>query len=174
MSFFIHLPFQKFPSLAKYRKEVENSWLERTLILPNNMVATLNIFKTQENLRQFLAFVCVGILNTIFGYGVFSFCIFIGLHYTIATLISTYLGILFNFSTISTLVFKNTQKNLVFQFIGVYGVLYLVSNLLISIMHVFVANIYICGAISTLMMPPFAFYLNKRFVFSPLKKPTLI
>ncbi|MGC7556563.1 GtrA family protein, partial [Pandoraea pneumonica] len=41
----------------------------------------------------------VGGLNTLFGYGVFAVCLWIGLHYSLAIAISTVLGTLFNFKS---------------------------------------------------------------------------
>ena len=59
---------------------------------------------------RFPQFVLVGILNTAFGYGCFALFIYLGLHYTIAVLLGTCLGILFNFKTLGHLVFKNKQN----------------------------------------------------------------
>ena len=45
----------------------------------------------------FIKFIFVGCLNTLFGYGVFAICNFMGFHYTLSTLTATILGVLFNF-----------------------------------------------------------------------------
>ncbi|MBQ8045896.1 MAG: GtrA family protein, partial [Bacteroidales bacterium] len=66
---------------------------------------------------EFIRFVLVAILNTLFGYGVYSLLVFLGLHYSVATLGSTVLGVLFNFKTYGVLVFKNTSNKLIFRFV---------------------------------------------------------
>jgi len=42
----------------------------------------------RELSKQFFRFIFVGILNTIFGYSVFAFFIFVGMHYSIAESVS--------------------------------------------------------------------------------------
>ena len=65
----------------------------------------------------FVKFVLVGILNTAFGYLVFALLLFLGLHYTLAVILSTIAGVLFNFKTTGTLVFKNHNNKLIFKFV---------------------------------------------------------
>lgn len=115
--------------------------------------------------REFIAFLLVGVINTIFGYSIFAACIYLGIAYTLATLISTVLGIGFNFITVGNFVFSNTNKKLILQFVCVYGLQYLIGIGIIGSINHFINNLYLAGAINTLLMPPLTFYLNKRFVF---------
>lgn len=75
----------------------------------------------------FLKFLMVGGLNALFGY--FTFTIFILLKFPFfwATLVSTILGILFNFKTFGTLVFKSHDNRLLFRFLVTYGVVFLIN-----------------------------------------------
>jgi len=117
--------------------------------------------------RQFILFILVGILNTVFGYAVFAILIFAGLHYTLAVLLSTCLGVLFNFKTIGKIVFKNSDIRLIFKFIGVYVIQYFCNIGLIKIFLLFL-NIYLAGAFSTLFCAIISYTLNKYFVFNRL------
>jgi len=118
------------------------------------------------NRSQILSFLLVGCLNTLFGYSLFAIFILAGCHYTIAVLLSTCLGVLFNFKTLGSLVFKNSNKQLLLNFIMVYAILYAINIMLIKIIHSTIPNLYIAGAIATIVIAGLSFYLNKQFVFN--------
>ena len=114
---------------------------------------------------RFPIFILIGILNTIFGYLLFSLFIFFGVHYTLAVLFSTCLGVLFNFNTTGKFVFKNKNNWLIFRFIAVYVLIYFVNIGLIKISSYFIANLYIDGALAIIFVAMLSFYLNRSFVF---------
>lgn len=117
--------------------------------------------------RKLILFFLVAGLNTLFGYGLFAGLIFVGLPYAVATLTAHVLGVLFNFKTYGTLVFKNKDNSRIFRFVGVYIVTYMTN---ISLMFLFRKlwglNDYEIGAILAIPMGLLGFVLNKRFVFS--------
>jgi putative flippase GtrA len=142
--------------------------------------------------NKIIRFFLVSGLNTAFGYGLFALLIFIGLHYTIAGLIGTILGILFNFKTTGLLVFESNKNRLILKFIGVYGINYVISMSLLTLLErsgvdAFLSlsllqvagvsllknpriNACIGAAILIIPMGLFAYALNHRFVFT---KPDL-
>lgn len=115
--------------------------------------------------HQLIRFLFVGGLNTIFGYSIFAFFIYIGFHYSLAVLFSTILGILFNFKTIGKLVFKNHDNKLILKFFLVYTITYILNVGGLKIFNLFAVNNYISGAILILPMALISFFLNKKFVF---------
>ena len=80
-----------------------------------------NFFK--EN-RKIILFFIIGGINTIFGYAIFAFFLWIDLHYSIAALLSTISGILFNFITFGRFVFDNKAYSNLPKFTLVYGANY--------------------------------------------------
>jgi putative flippase GtrA len=112
-----------------------------------------------------LKFFLVGILNTIFGYAIFSIFIFIGLHYSLALLFSTILGILFNFKTIGKLVFNNNNNSLFLRFLFVYVLQYFLNIMSISLLSKFYNNLYITGFISTILVSIITYFLHKKIVY---------
>ena len=118
---------------------------------------------------QFLKFLVVGGLNTLFGYSVFALFIYLGLHYALASLLSTVLGVLFNFKTTGTLVFKNRDNSLIFRFFGVYGVVYACNVLLLKLLGGSGFNMYWAGALAIAPLALLSFVLNKLFVFEVRK-----
>lgn len=123
----------------------------------------MKILSKIEN--KLIRFLLVGGVNTLFGYIVFAFFIFLNFHYTIATLISVILGILFNFKTTGKLVFENSNNVLIFKFTGVYTIIYILNIICLKTFSYFKINIYLAGMLLILPMALISFLLNKKFVF---------
>jgi len=117
--------------------------------------------------KTFIKFLFVGGLNTVFGYSAFALFIFWGLYYPFAVIISTILGVLFNFKTTGKLVFNNSKNNLLFKFIGVYGIICFLNIMFLRVFEIFKVNMYFAGAVLVLPMAILSFGLNKKFVFKP-------
>ena len=115
--------------------------------------------------NQFLKFLAVGVVNTVFGYSVFAVFIFCGLYYPVAAFFSTCLGILFNFKTIGHLVFDRREHHLFWRFLGVYAIVYLVSVAALTAGSYFSKNYYLLAIFITPFTALMAFWLNKNFVF---------
>ena len=116
--------------------------------------------------RQLFSFLLVGILNTIFGYGLFALFIYLGLYYPLAVLLSTILGVLFNFKTIGGLVFGSNDNKLIFKFILVYVITYLLNIFFLWLFkRLGFENMYINGFVLLIPLAAVSFLLNKFFVF---------
>jgi putative flippase GtrA len=114
---------------------------------------------------RFVRLLLVGLLNTAFGYSVFALFILLNLHYSIAALLSTICGILFNFKTTGQLVFGSRDNSLLLRFFGVYGVTYVVGVLCLRVATAYQWNVLIVAAV---LLPPMAvvsYTLNRVFVF---------
>ncbi len=116
--------------------------------------------------EQFVRFLFVGALNTVFGYCVFAFFVFLGFNYIFAPLFATIIGVLFNFKTIGVLVFKNGDNRLLARFFGVYAVVYLCNVLCLKALELGgIKNLYVSGIILVLPLAFLGYGLNKKFVF---------
>jgi putative flippase GtrA len=113
----------------------------------------------------FLRYLLVGGLNTAFGYGVFALFILLGVHYAIAALLGTVLGILFNFKTTGSLVFKSHDNALIVKFFAVYGVNYVIGVLILKAFKALGVHVLVTAALTTLPMAALAFLLMRKFVF---------
>jgi len=91
--------------------------------------------------------------------------VFIGLHYILAVLFATIIGVLFNFQTTGRIVFKNKNNKLLAKFMAVYAIPYGINLGLIKFFLLLINNTYIVGAIATLLCAFSAYFLNKNFVF---------
>jgi putative flippase GtrA len=118
----------------------------------------------------FLRFLVVGGINTLFGYSVFALFILIGLHYVLAALLATICGILFNFKTTGTLVFKNRDNRLIFRFFGVYLITYFSIVGLLKLFDTAGVTPLVAGAIIVLPMGVVSFLLMRKLVFKTFKQ----
>jgi putative flippase GtrA len=114
----------------------------------------------------------VGGVNTAFGFAAFAVFILLGLPKELAALLGTICGVLFNFKTTGTIVFKNKDNRLIFRFFGVYLVAYLLNIGLLDILEIYGVGPLVAGAIIILPVSLLSFLLNKRFVFNALDKTT--
>ena len=116
--------------------------------------------------RQAVKFLLIGILNTTFGYGLFSLFIYVRLHYSLAVLLSTIFGVMFNFKTIGKLVFKSDDNSLIFKFIFVYIITYFLNIFFLWLFkRLGFDNMYINGFVLLIPLAAVSFLLNKFFVF---------
>jgi putative flippase GtrA len=115
--------------------------------------------------KQILKFIAVGVVNTIFGYALYAFFIFLGLHYMLAVLLATIAGVLFNFKTIGHYVFDSKDSKLLLKFIMVYTVVYGMNIGLIRLFTLWNIDFYTAGFLAVVPCAVISFILNKRFVF---------
>ena len=116
--------------------------------------------------NQFIRFIFVGVLNTLFGYGVYCLMILIGLPYTWATLVSQVLGVLFNFISTGNLVFENNDKRLIFKFVLSYVITYFINIGVNKGLQVWLdCNQYISGFGAILVSALSSFFILKLFVY---------
>jgi GtrA-like protein. len=108
----------------------------------------------------------VGAVNTLFSYLVYAALILIGAHYTLATLISTILGVIFNFFTTGRIVFRSMDNKRFVMFTLVYVFTYLVNILLLSLLvDKLRMDKLLAGALVTLPVALLSYYLNSKLTF---------
>lgn len=117
------------------------------------------------NCTRFLLFLFVGGINTVFGYGIFALFIFCGMHYIIATLLATVMGILFNFKSTGGIVFKNKDNGLIFRFFSVYAITFILNVLFLKFALYSNFNIYIASFAITIPMAFVSYLLQRNLVF---------
>jgi len=115
--------------------------------------------------NRFVRFLLVGGLNTAFGYTIFAVCILIGVPYPVAALISTVLGVLFNFKSYGALVFGSHDNRRIFRFFAVYGICYVVGLVPLVWAKSHGVPILWIAAICALPMAALAFTLQRLLVF---------
>lgn len=115
---------------------------------------------------QFSRFLVIGLVNTVFGYSVFFLVSLTGIHYLIILVVSTCLGALFNFLTVSRMVFRRRENRLLPRFLIVYGIVYVLNAIAMRVMKSGISNILVVQAILALPLALVSYGLNRSFVFS--------
>lgn len=118
-----------------------------------------------NTMDRFIRFIFVGMLNTAFGVGMYCLFLWMGVPYQLATLMSTVLGVLFNFKTIGVLVFENKDNSLIFRFALCYVVAYFINIGIIWLFKHYL-NDYWSGILATPFVAVFSFLLQKTFVYN--------
>jgi putative flippase GtrA len=115
--------------------------------------------------RSFILFLVVGGINTAFGYSVFAVLTLLGFHYSLAALLSTILGIAFNFLTTGKIVFGNQSLIPVVRFLIAYGIYYCLYVLAIGGLRRAGLSSIASGAVALAPLSVVSYWLNRKFVF---------
>ena len=115
---------------------------------------------------QFIRFLFVGGLNTLFGYLCYAMFIYLNFSYPVAMLFASFLGIVFNFITTGRIVFRRREKGFFPRFLAGCIVAYGISVSLLWMLTFILANEYLAGLIIVLPMAIISFLLNKHIVFT--------
>ena len=83
----------------------------------------------RADIARIARFVAVGVLNTLFGYGLYALLVSLGALPELALLFATIAGVIFNFFTTGRLVFRNSKNGLFMRFAAAYGFIYVLNAL---------------------------------------------
>jgi putative flippase GtrA len=115
---------------------------------------------------RILRFFVIGAINTLFSYLVYAGLVLLGMHYWLATLISTVLGVIFNFFTTGRIVFRSLDNRRFVRFVLVYAFTYIVNILLLRwLVDGLGMDKLLAGALVTLPVALLSYYLNAIWTF---------
>jgi putative flippase GtrA len=115
--------------------------------------------------HQFLRFLAVGVLNTLFGYAIFLAALWLSGRSLLALVIATIIGVAFNFFSIGSVVFRSTERRLIWRFVAVYGVIFCVNALALRGLEIAGFGAALAQALLAPAMAALSYFLNKRWVF---------
>lgn len=115
---------------------------------------------------KFNKYIIVGFLNTLFGYLLFSFLVFLNFDVKLALLFSYILGIMFNFITYKYLVFEVPfNVNRLVKYIIVYVVTYNINLYLLKYIFEIINNYYISQILVLPLIIVLTWFLLNKWVF---------
>lgn len=121
-------------------------------------------------LERLIRYYGVGLVNTAFGFGLYSLLVFLGLNRYLAQLVAFLCGTAFNYFTYSRHVFTGHRRSPL-AFVGSYIFNYLLGFGLLRLISVFVKNPYGAGFLVLLIGTALNYFILKRFVFRPPEPP---
>ncbi|TWB26331.1 putative flippase GtrA [Nitrospirillum bahiense] len=118
-----------------------------------------------ERLGDFIRFVLVGVLNTLFGYGVFAAGILTTGDHRLALTAANVIGVAFNFLTTGRLVFGSQRIHRLPLFIGGYIVCFIVNLEALELTHAAGVPSLLAQVLLLPIMVILSFIINKFIVF---------
>lgn len=115
--------------------------------------------------QQLVRYVAIGALNTLIGYLLYCFFIFIGLHYTWAVLAANVLSVIINFNTQGRVVFEHFHRSQFVKYAIMVLVNYFLNILIIHLLYHVIPNYYIVGLIAAAILPVLSFVVSKYWIF---------
>lgn len=113
-----------------------------------------------------IKFLFTGIMNTFFGYLLLAIFLALNLHYALAGLLSTVIGVLFNFKSYGHIVFKNKDNKLIFKFISGYCFTYSIFVGLVYLMnHIANLQLNVAVGIAMVLCSAISYFVNLFFVY---------
>ena len=123
---------------------------------------------------EFIRFLFIGIINTIFYYALFSILIYFNFDYRLAVLIATAIGVFFSFRNFGKYVFDNQNKSLIYRFVFNYILIYFFNIYIIGLMNVILSfSFYVAGFVAIFPSTLMTYMLNKYFVFNKKREDEL-
>lgn len=131
-------------------------------VLPESLQHRLRAFRANN---RFGTFIVVGVMNTIVGYLLFLGALTLGLHYTLASLLATILGILFNFTSSGYIVFGSTCKKRLPHYFAGYGIVYAANCIGLFLLGFISIKPSIAAAFLLIPMAGLSYLIQRGFVF---------
>ena len=120
----------------------------------------------QRSLRiRFIRFLIVGGVNTIFGYSIFALVFLASKSPTLAIVVATAIGVLFNFMTTGRLVFGNRLAVTIVPFVMGYGVTMVLNIVLVNIALWLGVGALVAQALSLPLLVITSYLINAKIVF---------
>ncbi len=106
----------------------------------------------------------VGVVNTVFGYGLFALLVWLSLNLFVAQILAHLSGMAFNYVMFRVHVFRGPKPELR-RYIAAYSLNYLLGLASLTVAHSFIASPYIAGLVTLLVISILNYFILKRFVF---------
>lgn len=123
-------------------------------------------WRRKQEWWQLLRYYQAGLINMAFGYAAFAVLVWLGLQVFVAQAVGHVLGVTFNYFTYSKFAFAGQQaskSNFAMAYVGNYflGLAFLWAALKV------LPSPYIAGAVATVAVSVFNYFILKRLVFRP-------
>jgi putative flippase GtrA len=118
---------------------------------------------------QFIRFLLVGCLNTAVGYALFAIGILLGMPSALALMISTAIGVLFNYFSTGRMVFAWRSSRRFWRFVSGYGIIYFINAVsLYGLERMAIPSLLAQGLLLPLIVG-LSFLVSKYLVFIPAR-----
>jgi len=123
-------------------------------------------FRSVAEWKRLWRYYQAGVVNTLFGYGLFVVFVRLGLNIYLAQIVSHVIGVAFNYFTYSRYAFVDHQASKR-RFVASYVGNYFLGLAALAVAARVVASPYLAGFISTVFVSLVNYFVLKRLVFTP-------
>lgn len=115
--------------------------------------------------RRLSRYYITGVVNTLFGYGLFAAFVAAGANMYAAQIVAHFMGVVFNYFTFSRFTFgdRTGQK---WRFAMSYVVSYLLNLATLWFVSQYVASPYIAGLLAVIFVSALNYFVLERYVFA--------
>jgi len=106
------------------------------------------------------------VINTAFGFGLYSALVWIGVNLFVAQILSHCTGVAFNYFMFRRHVFTSHDASIK-HYIGAYILNYLMGLCALFVIHQFIPSPFIAGFLALLLVSVINFFILKHLVFTP-------
>jgi putative flippase GtrA len=106
----------------------------------------------------------VGVINTAFGYGLYSALVLVGLNLFLAQIISHCVGLAFNYFMFKRHVFREHHAPIL-PYIAAYVFNYFLGLLFLFTVHLFIPSPFVAGFLALVAVSAINFFVLKHMVF---------
>lgn len=117
-------------------------------------------------LRRLFRYYQAGVVNTLFGFGLYSLFVALGLNMFVAQIVAHILGVMFNYFTYSRYAFRGDKASRS-RFVGSYVVNYFLGLGSLWAASLYIASPYLAGFVSVVFVSAVNYLILRRFVFRP-------
>jgi len=117
-----------------------------------------------DRLRELVRFYQAAIINTVFGFSVYTVLVWFGLNIYAAQAISHVMGMTFNYFVYSRHVFRGTEPAKA-RFAMTYAIYYFVNLAALALFSYAIRSPYLAGAAATLTVSLLNYFALKHLVF---------
>jgi putative flippase GtrA len=115
--------------------------------------------------NRFLRFLIAGGVNTAFGYALFLILLRLSGSAFFALTFGTILGVLFNFMTTGSFVFRAMERHRLWRFFAVYGLVYIYNAIGLALLQARGISPALAGLVLLPGAVALSYLLNRSFVF---------
>jgi putative flippase GtrA len=119
---------------------------------------------SMSSARRVWRYYQAGIVNTLFGYGMFALFVKLGLNMYVAQICAHVLGVAFNYFSYSRHVFHDSEASKP-RFIASYAFNYLLGLASLAAVSQVIASPYVAGIVSIVFVSLVNFFVLKNLVF---------
>jgi putative flippase GtrA len=121
----------------------------------------------RDEINLVVRFALAGGINTAVAYVVFASLLFLGVHFTLATLLGGIAGVIVGFQLMSSWVFRVRIRQRFWRFCVLFGLAYMANiGVQAAILSVGLLNGYLAGAVGTAGGALLAYVGNRYWVFA--------